>query len=216
LVDYFWAKIELGWAEKELRNAEKYGQPEKVYDIVSQALRQYLGVLDTTEEALGKSLEEHAHSQMRHEVQQYLQDALRWSKFAEHKHRGSSEDLAALYARGRALLNSISKIAICLICMMYPMPLWASMLDTIAEPLGTVPFIVWQLAVLISWWILWFYWHKLSSEIRYMSMFFFICFVSGLALRAPYESPIKAGAYEGALICWTFRGIPNARVTGAF
>ncbi len=174
-------------AKKDLKQLEKDSNPTKVHEVVKQALSLYLGLDEPSDDDIDTALKAQSYSQeIRDDVAHYLHEALQYSPYVDHPKRTvTKEQTARLFSSGYALLKKVSK-ALVIACVIQ-LPLQASVIAQIAQPLGIFPFIVWQLGVLVGWWIIWFLFEKMSSEMRYLTVLCWLCFIIGWALRAPYE-----------------------------
>ncbi len=171
------AKSALSRAKKELETVSDYTE---VYPLVKKALAEYYEMPHASEKMLIAQLSKQGLSE--HFIEQVVgifYDANRASHFSQ----GGGD--SSLIKRAKDMLTQLSKV---LVVLLVCLPLQASeALDSATSLLGGVPFIVWQLSVLIGWWLLWLLYKRLSSETYFLLVFIWCMFVGGWALRSRVE-----------------------------
>ena len=159
-----------------------------MYPLLKKALGEYYELPHASEKMLiaqltQQGVDEHLIKQ----VVSVLYDANRASRYSQ------GEGDASLVKRASALLTLLGKV---LVLMLVWVPLEASeVLDQATSLSGTVPFVVWQLGVLIGWSVLWLAYKRLSSEMRVLLVVVWLFFVGGWALRSrsEYRPRVKIG-----------------------
>ena len=183
------AKSALTRALKKLETLTDYS---KVYPILKKALADYYEMPQASEKELLAFLrKQELDPGIIEQVSRLLFDANKVSTFSQ------GEGDASLIARAKAVLSTLSKLLVVLLVI----PLQGSeTIDQVTSALGVLPFIVWQLGVLIGWWALWFRYKKLSSEGRFIALFVWLLIVGGWALRARIEYRPRAWVIRKALL----------------
>ncbi len=177
-------------ARKQLLLLEKKGDRAQVHEVMKQALATCFDLDDPTDANIDNAMRMHSYDDpLRVEVAQFLQDAVRVSPYAEKPSLQTSKDL---FKDGNELLNKVRffvKAFIVACVMVQPLQAFSviSLTSHLAETLGVIPFVVWQVGVLIGWWVLWWVVPKISSELRYALVLLWLCFLCGWALRLPKE-----------------------------
>ena len=177
-------------ARKQLLLLEKKGQHSQVHQVVKQALARYLDLDDPSDEDIDAALRRHSYdANTCAHVAQFLQEALDVSPYAD---KPSSKNSKDLFKQAREVLAQVSLRARALLIACLSIGSLQAVTITevashIAGSLGVIPFIVWQMGVLIGWWLLWWVAPKISPELRYSIGLIWLFFLLGWALRVPLE-----------------------------
>ncbi len=183
-----WRALKKG--SQELRLLEKRDDAAHVYDSIKQSLATFLRLEDPRDEDIIIALKVQGYSEKTtSEVAQLLQDALQVSSYAA---KGASQKDRALFSRALNVLAMMSNRAKALLiaCILMTTLKGVDAASLIAQAqlsLGVIPFVVWQMGVLIGWWFLWFAISRISSELRSAVLILWFGFLIGWALRLPKE-----------------------------
>ena len=168
------AKAAILRARKQLEIVTDYTE---IYPLLKKALVDYYQMPDASEKVLIAQLaRQGVDGQVLKRFVALLFDANRASSFSQTKGDHTLVD------RAKEMLSLLGKV---LILVLVWCPLQASdVLDSTTNYLGGVPFIVWQLGVIVGWWMLWLSYKRCSSEMLFSLVAVWGIFFGGWALRS--------------------------------
>ena len=184
------SKRALKTGSQDLRRLEKKGDVVHVYDVVKLSLARFLSLENPSDEDIITALQARGCSEKAiSDVAQLLQDALEVSPYAQ---RSAPKKDHGLFTRAVTVLTLMSNHAkalfiACIIMTTIKGGDAASLLVQAQLSLSIIPFIVWQVGVLVGWWFLWLARSRFSSELRSAALILWFGFLIGWALRLPKE-----------------------------
>jgi hypothetical protein len=168
---------------------EKHGKGELVYEVVRQSLAQFFSLHEVDDEEIMRTMRNRGYDQkLCTDTKDLLEDSLKMTSYAP----SSSRQKQDLWRRTYDILKRIgSHKGILMVVCMWMVPVEATTFELVirdvSQIVAYIPFVVWQVGVLIGWWLLWLFLPRRSSEIAYVIMGVWLLCLVGWAFRLPHE-----------------------------
>ncbi len=161
-------------AEHELASINT---PAELYPLLKKAFAEYYDMPHATEKELLVRVQKTTSDELMQEVKSVLYDASKVSTYAHESYQDAS-----LITRAQDLLKRLGTV---LVLLIISEPLHATTLTDQAITLGGIlPFIVWQIGVIVCWWTVWFGYTRFSAEGRFLVVGSLLLCFAGWVLSA--------------------------------